>query len=628
VRPKSLIVHNETYCPRFAVVEKSVIVGTSFKYTVRISNDDRNGSVAAFLRTTEITCCLETCDFDGFVVADEIVCAEVHTPLSYFSNRTRALVMYVYVTFNGVKLNFDEETEYYYTIYDRKCATADRDEGCATCLWNDRDGGIEYAHYLKWCPVNNRCTGSYQLYDKREVRNHEKCRTTADEVRVECAELGIRSFWPLYAPRMGGTVLSIVVRNHRMLAEGKTVGVTVAGRECANPVAAVDNETIACTVVRSESKLQQLVGPVRVTYVSSTARFTFTSAESMVFVDPVMTAVHPVCGSPSGGTLLTVTGRFLDAGADVHVSVVVGDGEHENAVACETVTRGSNAITCRTGAIRLPVARGRVRVEFDGSLREYAGPEAAVAFTYVTNDPAVDAGQAIEGIVSGGTAVPMHGRHLTCLERATLYVIDRHGDRRYAAGRCRVLNDSLMVCRAPRLDSVLYTGETSTDLRYGVMARDFGSRAFDLLHHGPVAVDFVLHADPVYTGFETDDTFGTLIIYGDSGRGYRVEDVNVTFRNSSGTVCTVTEVVPGRIICALTLPTADFGDVHGIVVTVGDRFVTDVANKFILRHSVTDSLKTLTASCGFFIAVLVVATLLITSAVLFRSKTKKQYTLK
>lgn len=622
--------HNEKYCPRFAVVEKSAVAGTSFKYTVRVSNDDQNGSVAAFLRTTKITCCLETCDFEGSVLGDEIVCVEVHTPSSYFSNRTRALVMYVYVTFDGVKLKFDEETEYYYTIYDRECAPVERDEGCATCLWNDRDGGIEYAHYLKWCPAGNRCTGSYEVYDKREARSHEKYRAVADEVRVECTELEIRSFGPLYVPRTGGTVLKITVRNHQMLAEGKTISVTVAGRECANPVTAVDNETIACTVVTSERlALQQLVGPVRVTYASSAAKFTLTSTDSLVFVDPVVTAVRPVCGSPNGGTLLTVIGRFLDAGVNVHVSVVVDDGEHEDAIACETVMRDSDAITCRTGAIHSPAARGRVRVEFDGRLHEYAGPEATAAtFAYVADDPAVDAGQVVEGIVSGGTAVSMRGRHLTCLERATFYVIDRHGDRRYAAARCRVLKDSLMVCRAPRLDRVLFTGETSTNLRYGVMARDFVGRAFDLLQRGPVVADFVLHADPVYTGFETNNASGTLVIYGGPGRGYRAEDVDVTFRNSSDIDCTVTEIVPDRIVCALTLPPADLGHVHGIAVTVGDRFVGDVAKKYTLRVSGTDSLKMLSASCGVFIAVLVVATLLITSAVMFRLKMKKQYTLK
>lgn len=620
--------HNETHCPRFSVVEKSAVAGTSFKYTVRISNDDRSGLVAAFLRASKITCCLETCDFDGSVVNDEIVCAEVHMPSSYFMNRTRALVMYVYVTFNGVKLKFDEEAEYYYPIYDRECVAEQRDEGCATCLWNDRGvGGGEYAHYLKWCPAGNRCTGSYQVYDKRETRSHEKCRAAGDDVRVECADFEIQSFEPLRVPWTGGTALRIAVRNHSMLAEGKMIGVTVAGRECANPVTAVDNETIVCTVATADPEdgsleLQQL-GYVQVTYASSVARFTLTSVDSLIFVDPVVTTVSPACGSPDGGTLLTVTGRFLDAGAEVHVSVVTGDADHEAAVACETVARGPDSITCRTGASRAQDTRGRVLVEFDGHLRKYAGPG---AFAYVAGDPAVDAGQAFEGTVSGGTAVPVRGSHLTCLERATFYVIDRDGDRRYAAARCHVLNDSLMVCRAPRLDRVLFAAETSTYLHFGVGAQDFAGLSFDLLEHGPAKAGFVLHADPVYTDFETDDESTTLTING-HGRGYRAEDVDVRLRNSTGSACAVTEVALDRVVCTSTLPPADLEGVRSIVVSVGDRFVGDVAKKSI-HNSVTDRMKTLSASCGVFIAVLAITVILTSSALLFRLKMKKQYTLK
>lgn len=627
------MVHNETHCPRFSVVHTSAVAGTPFEYTVRITNDDRNGSVAAFLRATNITCCLETCDFDGTVVDDEIVCAEVQPPWSYFSNSTRALVMYVYVTFDGVKLRYDEEIEYYYPIYDRGCVAERRDEGCVTCLWNDRDGGgHEYAHYLKWCPAENRCTGSYQVYDKREARSHEKSRAD-NAVRVECADLEVRSFEPVYAPRTGGTTMRIAVRNHRMLAEEKTIGVTVAGRECANPVTAVDSETIiVCTVIVTDDPLAlQQVGPVRVAYASSAAStFTLTSADSFVFVDPVATTVRPVCGSPDGGTLLTVAGRFLDAGTTVRVSVVTGYGDDEAAITCETVARDRDSITCRTGAGGTAGARGRVRVEFDGHLRTYA----ASTFAYVADDPAVDAGQTFESIVSGGIGVPVRGRHLTCLKRAVLYVIDRDGDRRYAAARCRVRDDLTMVCPAPRLYRVLFTAETSAVLHYGVMARDFAGQVFDLLPsspHGPAAAAFVLHADPVYTDFETDLVSATLTING-PGRGYRAEDVDVRLRrNSTGTACAVTEVAPDRVVCALTMPPADLEGVSdSIVVTVGDRFVGDVTKKTV-GGSVADPMRTLSASCGVFIAVLVtvlIALLFTSSAVLFRLKMKKQYTLK
>jgi len=112
--------------------------------------------------------------------------------------------------FGDKKLQFDDDADHYYTIYDRDCvasaaATAD---DCATCLWND--GG--YKHYLKWCSTSNPCTGSYQIYDKRDADGDKKYLFADDDdddvVRIRCAEISILSVRPLYAPRTGdGTTI-------------------------------------------------------------------------------------------------------------------------------------------------------------------------------------------------------------------------------------------------------------------------------------------------------------------------------------------------------------------------------------------------------------------------------------
>lgn len=661
----NLTVHNEMHCPRFTVVNKSSVAGVSFKYTVRISNDVK-GVVTSFLNSSTITCCIESCDFRGSVVADSIVCAAIRTPWSYFADGSKALISYIYVMFGGKKLQFDNDADHYYTIYDRDCAAsvASTADDCATCRWNDRF----YKHYLKWCPTGNPCMGSYQIYDKRDLDADKKFLFTDDDVvRVHCAEISILSVRPLYVPQTGGgtTTMTITVRNHRMLAENRTVTVAVAGRRCENPVT-YNERTITCSLL--QSSVTTAAGPVEVVYASSLSsarpsqnkRFMLTSSETIGFVDPETTSVRPTCGSISGGIALTVRGRFLDIGNAARVSVVANVSETEVGetvlLTCDTMSRNWHTIVCRTAAAvrhnsynATGASSARVKVQFDGGPIKYVQNPASWTLCTI-GESALDAGQTFGGTVSGGTSVPIRGVRFSCISDAQFYVRDRNGARYQHSTGCRVLNDTYMECRSPDMRRAPFAVDVATAAvfpDFGIRARDCGEgRVSDLpvlqpqqqrLSATAVRSPFSVFIDPVYVDFEIRNN-AVIINSGHPSslsQGYVAGDVAVRFRNLTGG-CHVTSLSRHEIICEPTSTTTAtvLNQLRRIVVTVGGDggYECDVQKK---STNVWDNggrgnrsllFTSVTFSCCSGVAIVSGAVLLFTVGVLlFRVITKNRY---
>jgi len=152
----------------------------------------------------------------------------------------------------------------------------------------------------------------------------------------------------------------------------------------------------------------------------------------------------------------------------------------------------------------------------------------------------------------------------------------RHGERVHYTS-CRLLNDTLAVCRSPKLE--YGRGSAVTTFKYGLRVQDPEYHEMDLLPprdpHG-----YSLHADPVFVDFVTDGR--TVTINGrDLDRGYRSQDdLTVRFRGS-GSVCDVTFTDHRRIVCvpSTNASVADLEAVVGVIVTIGDTFACVVKRK-------------------------------------------------
>lgn len=555
-----LLVHNETQCPSFSVVGKSTVTDVPFNYTVRISNDVVE--FKQFLRSTKILCCFFSCEefsVEGRIVNDYLICNAIEAPsFNLLKHSLKTTFYHVYISFNNVQLKLDNGLDHYVNIYTHNCNNKENDD-CVTCLWNAND----YRYYLKWCSSRNQCVGLSQHFEKRDNNDYSRLWPTDDTEPIECADLMIKSFDPLFAPFAGSVNMRIKVNNHSVAAENKPMAVTVAGRTCANPKT-IDRETIGCTVSWTNGS-ERNAGPVEVVYASSTM-FKLTSSDTFEFAEPEISGVRPVCGPTGGGTTLTVSGDRLDVGRAVRVSV------GENNVTCATISRDRNSITCLTGRGGVPTAgAAAVTVEFDNVLSRYAP---SPSFVY-TADPTVDAGQSFASIATGGTTVPVRGRRFSCIERPQIHV-DHRGVRHFAG--CRVVNDTYMECRSPEIES-LSADMTPTKLHFGFQV-DYADRVTDILPQ-PEFPKLSFHPDPLFTDFEIGEN--AVVINGrDLNRGYRIDDLAVRFSNNSGADCVVTFMTRYRIECTPTLPHVLDEDLRVIVLSIGDKFVRNVKRKSTL----------------------------------------------
>lgn len=561
----------EGHCPQFSILKSSVLRDELFSYSVAVTNDKNN--FMKFLQGRKITCNLEEEKLAGYVLNDEIKC-NAKKLTAQRDKRFKALMIYHYhITIdNDIILRFNNDSDNYFVYYDHECNKSLRDEECVTCVWS----GYEYKNYYKRCSSKNQCVGLYEYYGKWHTKNYTEVATddinNGSNVHLECPEAEIRSVDPMTAPWLGGTMVRFTVINHHILAEGKEVAVTVAGRECSEPktrwLSSQVMTVISCTMMPAVNidRRRNHEGPIRLMYTGDPLKVSVTSALVIRLVDPVITDMSPRCGPAAGGTILRIGGRFLDTGTSLRVSV----GDYAT---CDPVAIYPDLILCRTNPAMVdgPTA-ARVNVVFDGQLSKYVG-EGSVVFTYAAV-PALDARQSLQGIVSGGTAVQLRGRHFSCLRYAMFYV--RHAERVHYTS-CRLVNDTLAVCRAPKL--VYGRGGATTSLKYGLRVQDPEYHEMDLLPprdpHG-----YNLHADPVIVDFVTDGH--TVTINGhDLDRGYQPQDdLTVRFRGS-GNPCNVKSTDRHRIVCVSSTNTStiDLETASGMIVTIGDTFTCVVKRK-------------------------------------------------
>ncbi|XP_026819414.1 plexin-A1-like [Rhopalosiphum maidis] len=571
-RPELLMVNVRAHCPRLTAVDTFVYkTQLPFAYKVKVSNDV--SGFVKYLARTNVTCSLEGAAHSGTVDedADTIECAAIS--IDHLAVDERRLMVYHYgVQFDGVPLRIDDGADNYFAVYDAHyCRAANKTGRCVECFWDD-PAPLYTTSYYKRCSAGNACTGLFEYHDRRNAtaaagpqHGHRRTSGVYAPPAGACPDMTIASVEPPTAPWSGGATLVITVKNHDLLTESRKPTVTVAGRDCIYPKTA-DRETITCTVGPPKPD-DSAAGPVHVSY----GPLRLTSAQTFRFVYPEPTALSPTCGPVSGGTLLRIAGRHMDAGSTATVSVGPAG------VPCQLVARREDHALCVTGPADGPAA-GAVTVVFDKSLNRTV--QGAVEFRYA-GDPVLNARQPFTGIASGGTYVGVRGRHLACVGNATLYVDDPDGVRHYAG--CAVRNDTFMECRSPALDAPRPPSNATAPavpvlLNFGFRVH-FAGHTMDLSPQ-PDFPGYRLYADPVFADFETDGR--NVTINGrHMDRGYRPNvDLAIRLRNAKGAACAVIDTQRRQIVCVRPQPpAADVDDLRELYVTVGREFVRTVKRK-------------------------------------------------
>ncbi|XP_008184613.1 plexin A3-like [Acyrthosiphon pisum] len=589
-RPELLMVNMRAHCPQFTIIDSYINkIHLPFTYKVKVSNDV--SGFVKYLSKSNIKCSLRGVTYNGTVseVEDTINCESISNDNLGF-DKQRLMIYYYSIVIDGVPLRIDDGVNNYFTVYNNHfCDVSEKTKHCVACSWDSEFNSF----YYKRCSEANMCTGLFEYYDSRNATDFADT-TTDDRYNKNitalqlsksgppsgaCPDMMIQSVEPLTAPWSGGVTLVVTVKNHDVLSESRKVTVTVAGRDCVYPKT-INSETISCTVgppkndYSARNPIQILYGPVHVTY----GPLRLTSTQKFQFVYPELTDMSPTCGPVSGGTLLHITGRFLDFGSMANVFVGPAD------VPCELVARYEDRVMCVTGPADGP-AVGAVTIVFDKFLRKKVGvnstttpPFKPLQFVYA-GDPELDAKQPFSGIASGGTYIPVRGHHLACVRNATLYVDDPDGVRHYAG--CAVRNDTFMECWSPALDPPrsLTPGAPAPLLNFGFRVR-IADHTMDLSPQ-PDFPGYRLYADPAFTDFETDGRNVTI-----NGRhldrGYQPSvDLDIRLRNHKGTPCTVISTQRRQIVCVRPPSSPAEGELRDIYVTVGRELARTIKKKII-----------------------------------------------
>ncbi|XP_025207649.1 plexin-B-like [Melanaphis sacchari] len=276
-----------------------------------------------------------------------------HLNRTYFTDvHSSSYTYFTFIKFNDVMLRFDNVADHYITFYKQEvCSTDEKHKiSCATCAWNN-DG---YSNYLRWCSFNNTC----KIQKEQYLKNYEFNTKTA-YVKNDCAEINVTAVDPLTAPKTGGTIVTIIIRNHRIFAENRNITVTVAGTVCSNPRTS-GPETITCTTSQSN---ETSYGPIVVEYssltggvlkIESSQIFQFYVSSTCGTPSPILDGDQQLGGVESGGTSVWIRGdHFVEpcvvSSALLYVDLSNGVRQYAKSY-CDTPTNDTYMV-CRSPSV-------------------------------------------------------------------------------------------------------------------------------------------------------------------------------------------------------------------------------------------------------------------------------------
>ncbi|KAM9029347.1 hepatocyte growth factor receptor isoform 4-T7 [Ara ararauna] len=199
---------------------------------------------------------------------------------------------------------------------------------------------------------------------------------------------------PSSAPLEGGTKLTLCgwdfgfSKNNRF--ELKNTVVHIGGQICALEAKSSNKNKLECTVPAAKNPSFNISSSVSVGH-GKTLFNTFS------YVNPVITSISPTYGPKSGGTLLTISGKYLNSGKNRRIFV----GEK----LCTLQSVSASTVECYTPAQRIP-QEYRVRVGIDKAIRD-----ASSHFTY-REDPVVLKIHPAKSFLSGGSTITAQGINL------------------------------------------------------------------------------------------------------------------------------------------------------------------------------------------------------------------------
>ncbi|XP_032894215.1 hepatocyte growth factor receptor isoform X2 [Amblyraja radiata] len=285
----------------------------------------------------------------------------------------------------------------------------------------------------------------------------------------------IREISPLTAPSEGGTRLIICGRNFETMKIGKvsakTTAIIVGTAPCKLEANRSNRNRLVCLL--EALNVTQDYNPVYI-YLTLNRNLT-TQAVGFSFVNPAITSISPTYGSKSGGTRLTITGKYLDSGNRREVSI--------GGKACDLKSISETKIECSTPA-HASMQMYSVVLKIDAAIREFKNQ-----FLYVEN-PTITEIYPVWSFCSGGSTVTVKGINLNFVQSPQMVITVQQESKKFHVA-CRY-EDSLKViyCRTPPLNCFKLTLPTQ-------------GKATFIFDNVPVATfNFGYTEDPLFETFE------------------------------------------------------------------------------------------------------------------------------
>uniref|UniRef100_A0A3Q3ND71 Plexin b2b n=1 Tax=Mastacembelus armatus TaxID=205130 RepID=A0A3Q3ND71_9TELE len=291
-------------------------------------------------------------------------------------------------------------------------------EDCSLCKNSDPK------YRCVWCAKQKAC-----VYEKL-------CNTQGleDPSDIECPDPQITDIIPRFGPMLGG--ISITIRGSNLGIHKEDIkSIMVVGEPCIHQE---EKYSVSTSVVCE-------IGPVHIknthwgqVEVEVKGGKRGTSSMFFTYRDPIPEEVKPARGPKAGGTLITISGRFLDTGSrdDVQLCPCLGR-EYFGA-----------EITCRTGEYRadkVPSDLLTVTLKY-GKNTTKTFPE---AFQFLENPIVLDH-QPKGSFVCGGRNIVVTGSGFDLIQTAVMKV---HGDKSTAIEVSK--NDTVIQFRSPTVNNTL-----------------------------------------------------------------------------------------------------------------------------------------------------------------------------
>ncbi|XP_019370083.1 PREDICTED: hepatocyte growth factor receptor isoform X2 [Gavialis gangeticus] len=245
----------------------------------------------------------------------------------------------------------------------------------------------------------------------------------------------VYEIFPSSAPLEGGTRLTLCgwdfgfSRNNRLNL--KHTEILIGGKLCTLEEKASSKNKLECSVAAANSTSLNISSSVSSGH--GTSLF-----NTFSYVNPVITHISPTYGPKSGGTLLTVAGKYLTTGKNRRI--LIGGKQ------C-TIERVSDTIVeCYTPAQKIP-SEYPVKMEIDLAIRKTKDH-----FTY-REDPIVLKIYPTKSFLSGGSTITAHGINLNSVCFPQMVITVPKLGKNFTVACNHRSNSEISCCTTPSLKS-------------------------------------------------------------------------------------------------------------------------------------------------------------------------------